>query len=193
MDLAGIRQQVLSSNTSAQEKAEALLLERVVYELNSKEWRELLAGIPADVRRQIGLLKSADTVIDMSTEQEVTVQTEDGREYLAILFGGRLDVDAFKDQLAQDGLMLTKLDGKLPYRDGNGVSRTVFTAAIIKAQTARHPGCRTRWGSQIAAIIRLLQFRAAMQVVLIKGKQEIVNTLDKKGSRDTASEILTAA
>lgn len=54
-------------------------------------------------------------------------------------------------------------------------------------------GCRTRWGSQIAAIIRLLQFRAAMQVVLIKGKQEIVNTLDKKGSRDTASEILTAA
>lgn len=75
----------------------------------------------------------------MSFEEEVTVQIEDGREYPAILFGGRLDVDVLKDQLAQDGLMLTKLDGKLPYRDGNGLSRTVFTAAIIRAQTGRHP------------------------------------------------------
>ena len=49
MDLAGIRQQVLSNNTSAQEKTEELLLERAIYELSSKEWRELLAGIPADV------------------------------------------------------------------------------------------------------------------------------------------------
>ena len=59
MDLADIRQQVLSSNTSARKKAEALLLERVVYELNRKEWRELLAGIPSDVKRQIGILMSA--------------------------------------------------------------------------------------------------------------------------------------
>jgi hypothetical protein len=76
----------------------------------------------------------------MPTEQEVIVQIEDGREYPAILFGGRLDIDAFKDELAQDGLMLTKLDDKKPYRDGNGLSCTVFTATIIKAKTTRHPG-----------------------------------------------------
>ncbi len=76
----------------------------------------------------------------MPTEQEVTVKTEDGGEYPTILFGGRLDIDALKDQLAQDGLMLTKLDGKTPYRDGNGLSRTVFTASIINAQTTRNPG-----------------------------------------------------
>ncbi len=80
------------------------------------------------------------TVFDMPTEQEVTVQIEDGREYPAILFGGRLDVDVLKDQLAQDGLILSKLDGKIPYRNGNGLSRTKFTATIIKAQTVRHPG-----------------------------------------------------
>ncbi len=49
MDLTVIRQQVLSGNASAREKAEALLLERTVYDLNKKEWRELIAGIPADV------------------------------------------------------------------------------------------------------------------------------------------------
>lgn len=76
----------------------------------------------------------------MSTQQEVTVQIEDGREYPATLFGGRLDVDVLKDQLAQDGLILSKLDGKVPYRNGDGLSRTVFTATIIKAQTVRHPG-----------------------------------------------------
>ena len=59
MDLADIRQQVLSSNTSARKKAEELLLERAIYDLNRKEWRELLAGIPADVKRQIGILKLA--------------------------------------------------------------------------------------------------------------------------------------
>ena len=76
----------------------------------------------------------------MPTEQEVTVQIEDGREYPAILFDGRLDVDVLKDQLAQDGLILSKLDGKIPHRNGNGLSRTKFTATIIKAQTVRHPG-----------------------------------------------------
>lgn len=59
MDLADIRQQILSSNTSAREKAEALLLERTIYALNRKEWHELLAGIPADVKRQVGMLMSA--------------------------------------------------------------------------------------------------------------------------------------
>jgi len=76
----------------------------------------------------------------MPTEQEVTVEIEDGREYPSILFSGRLDIDVLKDQLAQDGLMLTQLDGKPPNCDRNGLSRTMFTAAIIKAQTTRHPG-----------------------------------------------------
>lgn len=76
----------------------------------------------------------------MPTEQEVTVQIEDGTAYPAILFGGRLDVDVLKDQLAQDGLILSKLDGKIPYRNGNGLSRTKFTATTIKAQTVRRPG-----------------------------------------------------
>ena len=76
----------------------------------------------------------------MPTEQEVTVKIEDGGEYPAMLFGGRLDVDALEKQLARDGLMLTQLDGKPPNCDRNGLSRTMFTAASIKAQTTRHPG-----------------------------------------------------
>ena len=60
MDLADILQQIfLSSNTSARKKAEELLLQKAIYDLDRKEWRELLAGIPADVKRQIGILKSA--------------------------------------------------------------------------------------------------------------------------------------
>lgn len=59
MDSADIRQQVLSSSTSVRENAEALLLKRAVYDLNKKEWRELVAGIPADAEMQIGRLKSA--------------------------------------------------------------------------------------------------------------------------------------
>lgn len=59
MDLAVIQQHILSSNTSVREKAEALLLRRTVYELDVKEWRELIAGVPADVKRQIGMLKLA--------------------------------------------------------------------------------------------------------------------------------------
>lgn len=41
-------------------------------------------------------------------------------------------------------------------------------------------GCLTRWGSQVAAIIRLLQFKQAMQVVLVRRKQEILDTIAKK-------------
>lgn len=78
--------------------------------------------------------------IDIPSEQEVLVKIEDGREYPAILFGGRLDVGFLRDQLAQDGLVLTKLSDQVPYCDANGLSRAVFTTTIIKAQTTRHPG-----------------------------------------------------
>lgn len=61
MDLTVIQQQVVFSSASVRGKAEALLLERSVYELSREEWRELIAGVPADVKRQIGMLKSAGT------------------------------------------------------------------------------------------------------------------------------------
>ncbi|KAL0018631.1 hypothetical protein WJX79_010803 [Trebouxia sp. C0005] len=140
MDLTVIQQQVVFSSASVRGKAEALLLERLVYELSREEWRELIAGVPADIKRQIGMLKSAATIIDMPTEQEDTVEIEDGKEYPAILFGGRLDIDVLKDQLAQVVLILTKLDSKTPYHTSNVLSRRLFTATIIKAKTIRYPG-----------------------------------------------------
>ena len=61
MKLADIWQQVLSSNTSAIDQAEALLLEGAAYDLDRDEWRELIAGVPPDVRKEIGVLKTAGT------------------------------------------------------------------------------------------------------------------------------------
>ncbi len=40
MDLIIIRQQILSSNTYVREKAEALLLERMAYDMSKDEWRD---------------------------------------------------------------------------------------------------------------------------------------------------------
>jgi len=54
-------------------------------------------------------------------------------------------------------------------------------------------GCLTRWDSQIAAIIRLLQFNKAMRVVLLRRKNEILATIAKKDQRDKASELLSVA
>ncbi|KAL3146309.1 hypothetical protein ABBQ32_003006 [Trebouxia sp. C0010 RCD-2024] len=59
MEPAKLQQQILSSNRTASEKAEDFLLEREVNEMNKDEWRELIAGIPEDVKREIGRLKSA--------------------------------------------------------------------------------------------------------------------------------------
>lgn len=42
------------SNTPAELRDEA-----AAYRLNNREWRELVAGLPADVRRQIGKMQSA--------------------------------------------------------------------------------------------------------------------------------------
>ena len=65
MDLADIWQEVPSSNTSAREKAQELLLQRAAFDLNKQEWRELLAGTPLDVRREIGILMSAGTRLQL--------------------------------------------------------------------------------------------------------------------------------
>ena len=59
MRLADIWQQVRSRHTSAREQAAALLLEQAAYELHIDEWRELIAGVPPEVRREIGIFKTA--------------------------------------------------------------------------------------------------------------------------------------
>ncbi|KAL0028410.1 hypothetical protein WJX77_004591 [Trebouxia sp. C0004] len=65
MDLAALRQQILSSNQTANEKAADLLLESEVNDLSRDEWRELIAGIPADVKKEIGMLKSAGRAMNL--------------------------------------------------------------------------------------------------------------------------------
>ena len=54
-------------------------------------------------------------------------------------------------------------------------------------------GCLTRWGSQVAAIIRLLQFKEAMLVVLLRKKQAILDTIARREQRDKAEVLLSAA
>ncbi len=65
MDFSALRQQILSSNKTASEKAEDLLLESTVNDLSKDEWRELIAGIPKDVKKEIGVLKSAGTQLHL--------------------------------------------------------------------------------------------------------------------------------
>ncbi len=65
MEPAKLRQQILLSNKTASEKAEHLLLKREVNEMSKDEWRELIAGIPDNVEREIGRLKSAGTQLHL--------------------------------------------------------------------------------------------------------------------------------
>lgn len=51
-------------------------------------------------------------------------------------------------------------------------------------------GCLTRWGSQVAALIRLLQFKDAMRVVLLRKKALILGGIKNRQSRDTAIRVL---
>ena len=75
MDLSALQQQILSSNKSASEKAERFLLESTVNELSRDEWRQLIAGIPEEVKKAIGTLKSAGTYLDLDTGQKVPVSS----------------------------------------------------------------------------------------------------------------------
>ncbi|DBA85913.1 TPA: hypothetical protein ACH3X1_005457 [Trebouxia sp. C0004] len=63
----------------------------------------------------------------------------------------------------------------------------------MKRPLALLTGCLTRWGSQVAAIIRLLEFKSAMMIVLFRSKQDILDTIDRKHARDTAAQILKDA
>ena len=76
------------------------------------------------------LLCCADIAINMGNQQQVCVRTEDGRSYPVMLFDGRLDVDASKEQLANEGLLLTRLNGTIPSCDRSGMSRAAFTGDI---------------------------------------------------------------
>ena len=68
--------------------------------------------------------------MDVPTEQEVCIHIEDGKSYTVVLYNGRLDVVAFKDRLANDGLMLNTLNGSVPAHDTSGMSRTVYSQDI---------------------------------------------------------------
>ena len=75
----------------------------------------------------------------MGNQQQVCVQIEDGRSYPVMLYDGRLDVDAVKEQLANDNLLLTRLDGIIPSCDRSGMSRAAFTGDI-RGQTKMKKG-----------------------------------------------------
>ena len=59
MNLSDLRQRVLSANTSATEKAAALLTEEEVNCLDVHEWRELITGIPQEVQQDLIVLMQA--------------------------------------------------------------------------------------------------------------------------------------
>ena len=63
MDLSALREQILLSDKSANEKAKTFLLKCQVNDLSKDEWRRLIAGIPEDVEKGIGMLKSAGTLL----------------------------------------------------------------------------------------------------------------------------------
>ncbi|KAL0034244.1 hypothetical protein WJX77_005186 [Trebouxia sp. C0004] len=63
MDLSALRQQILLSNKTASEKAETFLLKSQVNDLSKDEWRMFIAGIPEDVEKGIGRLKSAGFIV----------------------------------------------------------------------------------------------------------------------------------
>ena len=65
MDLSALRQQILLSNKTASEKAETFLLKSKVNDLSKDEWRNFIAGIPEDVEKEIGKLKSAGTQLHL--------------------------------------------------------------------------------------------------------------------------------
>lgn len=85
---------------------------------------------------------TTDIAVNMGNQQQVCVQIEDGRSYPVMLYDGRLDVDAVKEQLANDNLLLTRLDGIIPSCDRSGMSRAAFTGDI-RGQTKMKKGLKS--------------------------------------------------
>ena len=67
MDLSVLRHEILSSNEDASEKAKTFLDKRQFLELSKDEWRQLVVGVPADVEKEITMLKSAGTELHLHT------------------------------------------------------------------------------------------------------------------------------
>ncbi|DBA96654.1 TPA: hypothetical protein ACH3X1_015511 [Trebouxia sp. C0004] len=98
MDLSALRQQILLSNKTASEKAETFLLKSQVNDLSKDEWRMFIAGIPEDVEKGIGRLKSAGPAADGSVvlSQELLARLdtlpEDSQAVSHLFKQGRLPV-----------------------------------------------------------------------------------------------------
>ena len=97
MEPAKLRQQILSSSTTVSNKAEDLLLEREVNEMSKDEWRDLIAGIPEDVKREIRRLKSAGTRLYLLTCLLVHGQQLASQAYNSLYRHGCLLSLAYKD------------------------------------------------------------------------------------------------
>lgn len=65
MDLSALRQQILLSSEAANEKAEDILLENQVKNFSKDEWRQLIAGIPEDMKKEIGRSKPTGTQLHL--------------------------------------------------------------------------------------------------------------------------------
>ncbi len=84
----------------------------------------------------------ADAVVDVSPTQNVFLHIEDGPSYTVTLYGGRLDVKSLKETLADEGLVLMRLNGAVPAFDADGMSRTKFDADILaKTQAKKGEAC----------------------------------------------------
>ena len=58
-DIPALQREALLNHESATEKAAALLLESEVNKMDKGEWRQLIAGVPQDVKRAIVAIMSA--------------------------------------------------------------------------------------------------------------------------------------
>lgn len=67
MDFSALRHEILSSSENASEKAQTFLNKSQFLELTKDEWRQLVVGVPADVEKEITMLKSAGTELHLHT------------------------------------------------------------------------------------------------------------------------------
>ncbi|DBB01754.1 TPA: hypothetical protein ACH3X1_000374 [Trebouxia sp. C0004] len=100
MDLSALRQEILLSNKTASEKAEAFLLKSKVNDLSKDEWRNFIAGIPEDVEKEIGMLKSAGTA-STPIDSSLTVADQLFAPFSEDLFSAELDIHALQNMLTQ--------------------------------------------------------------------------------------------
>ena len=74
-DIPALQREALLNHESATEKAAALLLESEVNKMDKGEWRQLIAGVPQDVKRAIVAIMSAGTLSSLQLHACITVRT----------------------------------------------------------------------------------------------------------------------